>query len=173
MRDAGHPAGPAEAREVVRLALDLARLRGLPAPGRGELVEAVQTVLAHGELLGRGRVVAAAMEQVLVGDRHGRLAPGTPRSRARPRGARAARPSCGCPARTRPAQRDLRLDPLRSDLDRRREIALRRLAVCRVPYGERVRGRGVGGADALTTRWARAPGPRDGGDARGGRACAG
>ena len=43
LRAAGHPAGPAEAREAARLAIDLARLRGLPAPGRGELVEAMQT----------------------------------------------------------------------------------------------------------------------------------
>ncbi|MCZ1004624.1 DUF5682 family protein [Streptomyces mirabilis] len=80
VREAGHPSGPADAREVVRVARDLATLRGLPAAGRGELVEAVQTVLTQGQLLGRGRVVAAAMERVLVGDRQGRLAPGTPRS---------------------------------------------------------------------------------------------
>ncbi len=103
VRAAGHPAGPAEAREAVRLAVDLARLRGLPAPGRGELVEALQSVLAHGEVLGRGRVVAAAMERVMVGDRRGRLAPGTPRSGlgpavARPaRRAEAARPRRGVP----------------------------------------------------------------------------
>ncbi|NUS64772.1 MAG: VWA containing CoxE family protein, partial [Saccharothrix sp.] len=39
VRELGHPAGPGEAREALRLAVDLARLRGLPAPGRGELVE--------------------------------------------------------------------------------------------------------------------------------------
>ncbi|MFE3601033.1 DUF5682 family protein, partial [Streptomyces sp. NPDC059142] len=80
LRDAGHPSGPVDAREVVRVARDLAALRGLPAAGRGELVEAVQTVLTQGRLLGRGRAVAAAMEQVLVGARQGRTAPGTPRS---------------------------------------------------------------------------------------------
>ncbi len=67
VRAAGHPSGPAEARETYRFAVDLARLRGLPAPGRGEIVEALQTGLAHGEVLGRGRVVAAAMEKELVG----------------------------------------------------------------------------------------------------------
>ena len=55
---------------------DRRSLRGLPAPGRGEVVEALQTALTHGEVLGRGRVVAAAMETVLVGDVRGSLAPG-------------------------------------------------------------------------------------------------
>ncbi|MGW3956125.1 DUF5682 family protein, partial [Streptomyces sp. NPDC004752] len=58
LRTLGHPSGPADAREISRLAGDLARLRGLPAAGRGELVEAVQTVLAQGEPYGRGRAVA-------------------------------------------------------------------------------------------------------------------
>ncbi|WP_239116219.1 DUF5682 family protein, partial [Streptomyces sp. SID8499] len=80
LRDLGHPSGPADAREISRLAADLARLRGLPAAGRGELVEAVQTVLAQGEPYGRGRAVARAMERVLVGSRAGRPAPRAPRS---------------------------------------------------------------------------------------------
>ncbi|MEU7960737.1 vWA domain-containing protein [Micromonospora humida] len=151
IRRAGHPAGPGEARETVRLALDLARLRGLPAPGRGELVEAIQSVLAHGEVLGRGRAVAHAMEHVLVGDRRGVLAPGTPRSGLAPAvrellaGLRL--PGAGDPAR------ELRLDPLRSALDRRREVTLHRLQVCDVAYAEQVGGAGVGGVDPVTTRW--------------------
>ncbi|MEV4414478.1 DUF5682 family protein [Catellatospora sp. NPDC049609] len=152
VRAAGHPAGPAEAREAVRLATDLARLRGLPAPGRGELVEALQSVLAHGEVLGRGRVVAAAMEQVLVGDARGRLAPGTPRSGLGP----AVRELLAALRLPGPgdAVKDLRLDPLRSDLDRRREIALQRLTACAIAYAEPVAGDGgAGGVDAITTRW--------------------
>ncbi|MEU4497367.1 DUF5682 family protein [Streptomyces sp. NPDC023998] len=153
VRDAGHPSGPADAREVVRVARDLASLRGLPAAGRGELAEAAQTVLTQGRLLGRGRVVAAAMEQVLVGGRQGRLAPGTPRSGLGP----AVETLLGqlkLPGPDAPGQRDLRLDMLRSGLDRRREITLRRLAVCRVPYGEESAVAGAGDAAALTTRWA-------------------
>ncbi|WP_420882388.1 DUF5682 family protein [Streptomyces barkulensis] len=80
LRSLGHPSGPADAREITRLASDLARLRGLPAAGRGELVEAVQAVLAQGEPYGRGRAVARAMERVLVGTRGGRPAPRAPRS---------------------------------------------------------------------------------------------
>ncbi|USQ86776.1 DUF5682 family protein [Streptomyces phaeoluteigriseus] len=155
LRNLGHPSGPADAREIVRLASDLARLRGLPAAGRGELVEAVQTVLTQGEPYGRGRAVARAMERVLVGTRTGRPAPDVPRCGLAPAvEAEVAElglpgPGDGVPG----AVRDLRLDPLRSDLDRRRELLLRRLAVCGVPYGEAKEVAGAGGAEAVTSRW--------------------
>ncbi|SNT48746.1 vWA domain-containing protein [Actinacidiphila glaucinigra] len=157
LRSQGHPSGPADAREISRLAGDLARLRGLPAAGRGELVEAVQTVLAQGEPYGRGRAVARAMERVLVGTRGGRPAPGAPRSGLAPAveaelaalGLPAPGPDAAAPADAR----DLRLDPLRSDLDRRRELLLRRLTVCGVPYAEPTDVRGAAGTEGLTTRW--------------------
>ncbi|MEU6819743.1 DUF5682 family protein [Streptomyces atriruber] len=152
VRAAGHPSGPADAREVVRVARDLAALRGLPAAGRGELVESVQTVLTQGQLLGRGRVVAAAMEQVLVGDRRGRLAAGTPRSGLGP-AVEAELGELSLPTPEAPARRELRLDPYRSELDLRREVLLRRLAVCRVPYGEEGDVARIGEAAALTSRW--------------------
>lgn len=151
VRAAGHPAGPAEAREAVRFATDLARLRGLPAPGRGELVEAMQSVLAHGEVTGRSRIVATAMEHVLVGATRGTIAPGAPRSGLRPAVehliASLRLPGPGDEAR------ELRLDPLRTDLDRNRDVVLRQLATCHIPYGESIAVEGAGGADALTTRW--------------------
>ncbi|AOR37547.1 hypothetical protein BFF78_36635 [Streptomyces fodineus] len=155
LRAQGHPSGPADAREIARLAGDLARLRGLPAAGRGELVEAVQTVLAQGEPYGRGRAVARAMEEVLVGTRTGRPAPDAPRSGLAP-AVEAGLAELGLPGPADSGQgatRDLRLDPLRSELDRRRELLLRRLAVCAVPYGEPKAVVGTGGADALTSRW--------------------
>ncbi|MFE4640174.1 DUF5682 family protein [Streptomyces sp. NPDC056730] len=153
VRDAGHPSGPADAREVVRVARDLAALRGLPAAGRGELAEAAQTVLTQGRLFGRGRVVAAAMERVLVGTRQGRLAPGTPRSGLGP-AVEALLGALSLPTPAAPDRRELRLDAHRGDLDRRRELCLRRLAACRVPYGEEGEVAGVGDAAPLTTRWA-------------------
>ncbi|MFI1046612.1 DUF5682 family protein [Streptomyces griseoruber] len=155
LRGLGHPSGPADAREITRLASDLARLRGLPAAGRGELVEAVQTVLAQGEPYGRGRAVARAMERVLVGARTGRPAPGAPRSGLAP-AVEAEVTELGLPgpeSGTVTGAKDLRLDPLRSDLDRRRELLLRRLTVCGVPYGEAKEVAGAGGAEALTSRW--------------------
>ncbi|WP_449486728.1 vWA domain-containing protein [Streptomyces avidinii] len=154
LRAQDHPSGPADAREIVRLAGDLGRLRGLPAPGRGELIEAVQTVLAQGEPLGRGRAVARSLERVLVGTRSGRPAPAAPRSGLAPavEDAVAALGLPG-PADTAPAARDLRLDPLRSDLDRRRELLLRRLAVCGIPYATSTPVTGAGAGEAVTTRW--------------------
>ncbi|WP_199854744.1 vWA domain-containing protein [Streptomyces dioscori] len=155
LRSMGHPSGPAEAREISRLAGDLSRLRGLPAAGRGELVEAVQTVLTQGEPYGRGRAVARAMERVLVGKRSGRPAPGAPRSGLAPavEDELAALRLPGPDSQGGDATRELRLDPLRSDLDRRRELLLHRLTVCGVPYGEPRESVGAGGTEALTSRW--------------------
>ncbi|WP_229406233.1 DUF5682 family protein [Micromonospora sp. NBRC 110038] len=152
LRAAGHTAGTGEAAEAVRLADDLARLRGLPAPGRGEVLEAVTTVLGQGELLGRGRALARALETVLVGADRGRTAPGTPRSGLGP-AVEAALAALRLPHPDSPKAREVRLDPLRTDLDRRREVLLHRLHVCGVGYGEPVAVTGTGDGAALTTRW--------------------
>ncbi|WP_244177965.1 DUF5682 family protein, partial [Streptomyces atriruber] len=96
--------------------------------------------------------VAAAMERVLVGDRRGRLAPGTPRSGLGP-AVEAELGELSLPTPEAPARRELRLDPHRSELDLRREVLLRRLAVCRVPYGEEGDVARIGEAAALTSRW--------------------
>jgi Mg-chelatase subunit ChlD len=152
LRAAGHTAGTGEAAEALRLACDLARLRGLPAPGRGELIEAVTTVLGQGEPLGRGRALARALEAVLVGAGRGRIAPGTPRSGLGP-SVEEELTALRLPCPEEPARREVRLDPLRSPLDRRREILLQRLAVCGVGYGRPVEVSGTGDAAALSTRW--------------------
>lgn len=133
LRRSGHAAGVPDARETVRVATDLARLRDLPAPSRRELVEALQLTLAQAEPFGRGRAVAAAMQRVLIGARRGRLAPGTPRSGLGPHvenllaELRLPGPEAAYP-------REIRLDPLRSDLDKRRHIAIQRLRTLEVPY---------------------------------------
>ncbi|MEV5609833.1 DUF5682 family protein [Streptomyces sp. NPDC052225] len=153
VREQGHPSGPADAREIVRITGDLAALRGLRAPGRGELVEAVQTVLAQGEPLGRGRAVARAMEKVLVGERTGRPTPAAPRGGLGPAVERELA-ELGLPGPQQPGkEREVRLDPLRTPRDRRREILLRRLALCGVPYAQEHAVTGTGGGEALTTRW--------------------
>ncbi|MFF2026447.1 DUF5682 family protein [Streptomyces sp. NPDC058171] len=152
LRAAGHTAGTGEARETLRVAGDLARLRGLPAPGRSELLEALTVVLGQGEPLGRGRALARALEVVLVGTERGRVAPGTPRSGLGP-SVETELAALRLPGPDDPAPRELRLDPLRSALDHRREILLRRLEVCGVGYGEPVAVSGTGDAAALSTRW--------------------
>ncbi|MEU9092136.1 DUF5682 family protein [Streptomyces sp. NPDC048428] len=155
LREQSHPYGPAEGREVVRVAGDLARLRDLPAPGRGELLEAVQTVLGRGETYGTGRAVARALERVLVGARTGRPAPAAPRSGLGP-AVEAETVTLSLPGPEdahEKTPRDLRLDPARSALDRRRELLLRRLTVCGIPYGQEQGVTGAAGTEGLTTRW--------------------
>ncbi|MEV7288743.1 DUF5682 family protein [Streptomyces sp. NPDC093252] len=152
LRAAGHTAGTGEARETLRVACDLARLRGLPAPGRSEVLEALTVVMGQGEPLGRGRALARALEVVLVGTERGRVAPGTPRSGLGP-SVEAELAALRLPGPDDPAPRELRLDPLRSALDQRREILLRRLEVCGVGYGEPVAVAGTGDAAALSSRW--------------------
>jgi hypothetical protein len=152
LRAAGHTAGSGEAAETLRIACDLARLRAVPAPGRGELLEAVTTVLAQGEPLGRGRAIARALDVVMVGSGRGRTAPGTPRSGLGP-AVEAELAELRLPSPDDPASREIRLDPLRSGLDARREILLQRLLVCGAGYGEPKDVMRVGDGSALTTRW--------------------
>ncbi|MFE0800146.1 DUF5682 family protein [Streptomyces sp. NPDC058812] len=146
IRASGHAAGTGEAIETLRLACDLGTLRGLPAPGRSELLEAVTSVLGQGEPLGR------VLETVLVGTDRGHLAPGTPRSGLGP-WVEAELASLRMPGPSGPARRELRLQPLRSALDARREILLQRLKECGAGYAEPVEVSATGDGSALTTRW--------------------
>ncbi|MFE1901699.1 DUF5682 family protein, partial [Streptomyces yangpuensis] len=152
LRRAGHTAGTGEAAETLRLACDLAVLRGLPAPGRGELLEAVATVLGQGEPLGRGRALAQALEAVLVGTARGRITPHAPRSGLGP-SVEAELAELRLPCPEDPAPREVRLDPLRSALDGRREILLQRLLVCGASYGEPLTVAATGDGTALGTKW--------------------
>jgi hypothetical protein len=128
-----HVAGTPDAAEALRMALSLAEVRGLAAPGRAEILEAITTALAQGEVLGRGRVIARALERVLVGAGRGRLAPGTPRSGLLPH-VEALVAALRLPDADEREEKLVRLDPLRSDLDRRRHVLLRRLVALHVPY---------------------------------------
>ncbi len=152
VRKRGLPASVPDARAAAEVAISLAQLRGLPAPGRRELVEAVQTALSHGELLGRGRIVAKAMQAVLVGHQRGRLAPDTPRSGLGPHVA-ALLDELRLPAGAMAEPMELRLDPLRSPLDRRRHVALARLRACGIPYGTELESVAAGGLPSLTSSW--------------------
>ncbi|MGW6949332.1 DUF5682 family protein [Streptomyces xanthophaeus] len=152
LRRAGHTAGTGEAAETLRLACDLAVLRGLPAPGRGELLEAVTTVLGQGESLGRGRALARALEAVFVGTARGRVTPHAPRSGLGP-SVEAELAELRLPSPEDPAPREMRLDPLRSPLDGRREVLLQRLLVCGASYGEPLTVAATGEGAALGTKW--------------------
>ncbi|MFE5300605.1 DUF5682 family protein [Streptomyces sp. NPDC056632] len=152
MRRAGHTAGTGEAAETLRLACDLATLRGLPAPGRGELLEAVTTVLGQGEPLGRGRALARALEAVFVGTARGRISPHALRSGLGP-SVEDELAELRLPRPDDPDRRDLRLDPLRSPLDGRREVLLQRLLVIGASYGEPLAVASTGDGTALGTKW--------------------
>lgn len=154
MRGEGHVASAPDAHEATRVAFDLARLRGLPSPGRRELLEALHSALSQGELLGRGRVLARALERVMVGRRRGRLARGTPRSGLAPHvDALLEELKLPGPSESSADAVTLRLDPFRSTLDRRRHVALQRLALCGVPYGTERVGTAAGGVETLTRVW--------------------
>ncbi|MFD9416399.1 DUF5682 family protein [Streptomyces goshikiensis] len=146
LRRAGHVAGTGEAAEMLRVACDLAGLRALPAPGRGELLEAVSSVL------GRGRPQARALEAVLVGTGRGRVTPHAPRSGLGP-SVEAELAELRLPSPRDPAPREVRLDPLRSPLDARREVMLQRLLVCGASYGEQLAVAATGDGTALGTKW--------------------
>ncbi len=155
LRRAGHAAGTPDACEAVRLALDLARLRDLPSPGRLEVIEALQTTMTQGEPLGRGRAVAAAIEPVLVGTRRGMVSRSAPESGLVVH-VRSLLNELRLPGPTssgKDTPTEVRLDPLRSPLDRRREIAFQRLRRCGIPYATPIDSAGIGGDETLTRRW--------------------
>lgn len=153
LRRQGHVAGPPDAAEALRVAFALASLRGRDAPGREELLEALELALAQGEPAGRGRALAKARERVLVGQVRGRLAPGTPRS-GLALAVEALLTELRLPVGKAEAEL-VRLDPLRSPLDRRRHVTLRRLEALDVPYGTCV----DRAAETLTHAWSLAWSP--------------
>ncbi len=154
IRAQGHAAGVPDANELLRLTLDLARLRNLPGPGRKEFLEAVQSSLSQGELMGRGRVLARALQRVLVGSRRGRLPPQAPRSGLAPHLERLlAALRLPPPNQPTTAPVELRLDPVRSDLDRRRHVALERLESCGIPYATREAIASLGNTESLSSAW--------------------
>uniref|UniRef100_UPI0027958C82 DUF5682 family protein n=1 Tax=Nocardiopsis sp. CC223A TaxID=3044051 RepID=UPI0027958C82 len=140
MRTAGHVCGVPDTAAAYRLARDLAALRGLPAPGRRELIEALTTALAQGEPLGRARALARAARSELIGTRRGRPAPAAPASGLGVHvAALVARLRLPGPDDDR---RELRLDPERSPLDRDRHIALQRASAAGIAYADPVAGTG-------------------------------
>lgn len=153
MRTRGHVAGVPDALETVRVVRDLVRLRRLPAPGRRELLEAVQLTLGRGESMGRGQQLGHALEREMVGATRGRLAPQTPRSGLAPH-TESLLESLGLPGPTSDVEpKEWVLDPWRADLDRRRHVTLTRLSVCAIPYATETQTQGLGAGDAITRRW--------------------
>lgn len=154
LRRRGHVAGTPDATEIVRMARDLARIRGLPMPGRGELIESIQSCLVQGELFGRGREVARAAERILVGEQRGRVTSTVPR--------------CGLavqleelfaslklpgPETDGNQPREVKLDVFRNRRDRARAVLLRLLNAAQITYGKRIDSVELGGRENLVERW--------------------
>ncbi|MEV0645085.1 DUF5682 family protein [Phytomonospora sp. NPDC050363] len=150
LRDAGHAAGTSDAMAGVTLAQGLAALRGLAAPGRREVIEALESTLGQGDRLGRARAVAVACEAVLVGSRRGRLPESAPRggllSHVEDLFDELKLPRDG-------VVKTLKLAPHRSALDHRRNIALTRLDATGVPYGRSRELAGLADTAAVGREW--------------------
>jgi hypothetical protein len=147
LRRAGHPASVPDATEALRMAVDLASLRGRRHPGRRELLEAVESTLSQGQRLGRGRALARAMQTVFVGDLRGRVAHAAPRSGLLT-AVVATLAELSLPG-PEDADKRQRLDPMRSEVDHRRALLLVRLRVMGVRYGEQL----AGDAESLGSTW--------------------
>ncbi|GAB3425670.1 DUF5682 family protein [Flindersiella endophytica] len=148
LRKDGHVAGIPDSRAAYRIAADLAVLRGLPAPGRRELVEALRTALGQGEEFGRSRAVARAAQYALVGNRQGRLAKAAPRA-GLVQHVEALLAELRLPRRGD----EIRLDPFTSPLDRRRHVMLSRLRAARVEFARERLLEGLAGAPSLGRAW--------------------
>jgi Family of unknown function (DUF5682)/VWA domain containing CoxE-like protein len=166
LRGRGYTVSTPDATEAVRIARDLAVLRGLPAPARRELVEGVTATFVHGEATGRGRVVAGAMQRVLIGRTIGVLPIGAPRTGLAISVDEELR-SLRLPTEGGAEPLDIRLEPWRSKLDLDRLVAMRRFEALSIPYGNHRQGgsptpSGAGqtpsdpndvAVEALTSRW--------------------
>ncbi|QDV47713.1 VWA domain containing CoxE-like protein [Stieleria neptunia] len=170
LRQFGHVAGTPDAAETLRMMRDLARLRGLAVPGRGEFVESLQTCLVHGDVMGRGRAVSAAAGDVLIGDRRGVVTPNAPRcglsvsidqllgqlglpGRETAANAKPQRQRGRFQSTRSENEKELRLDVLRSPKDRARAVVLRRMVAAGIPYAQRVDTVAQGNRENLTERW--------------------
>jgi Mg-chelatase subunit ChlD len=153
LRKQGHPMNAADGAEVLRMARDLAILRGLAVPGRGELIESLQMCLTRGQLFGLGRAVAAAMQSILVGQRFGAVPAELPRCGLAPHMESLLQQLRLPGPESLGQEKRLRLDPLRSGLDRARVVVFEQLRVCQIPYASRTDEGNVGDRESLTSVW--------------------
>lgn len=132
-RKSGEPAGTGEVAEACRFAIDLARIRQLPAPGRREAIEALTTVFAQGDITGRGRGIAEAMRNVFIGERFGELPADAPVP-ALEAHTRTQLEALGLPSKERQPSVQRRVDPFKGGKDFARHLILTRLDVLNIPY---------------------------------------
>jgi hypothetical protein len=154
MRRRGHVAGTPDASEIMRMMRDLARMRGLSAPGRSELIESIQSCLVQGELHGRAREVSKASARVLIGNRQGTVSRRVPRC-GLAMSLEELLKSLNLPTQSSLGEepREVRLDVLRSPRERAKAVVLRQLNAASIPYAVRIDSVEQGQRENLAERW--------------------
>ncbi|HLZ56626.1 MAG TPA: DUF5682 family protein [Ktedonosporobacter sp.] len=137
LREQGLDASSASVIEAVRLGDSLAAMRDLPMPGLGELHEAIETVLCHGNTTPMNLI----REQLEIGEKLGQVPPTTP--------------AVPLQRDLEAKQRRLRMPPspeitrleldLRKETDRARSRLLHQLRLLTIPWGEPQHVRGKAG----------------------------
>lgn len=135
LRDEGLDASSASVIEAVRLSEALAAIRGLSMPGIGELREAIQTVLCHGEVV----PMALIRDKLEIGEAMGIVPFDTPAVPLQ-RDLEAQQRRLKLPAAPEIKQYDL---DLRTDNDRARSRLLHRMRLLGIEWGkpQQVRGK--------------------------------
>jgi hypothetical protein len=147
-RSRGHVGSTAAAYEMVRIARGLARLRRQPHPTNVELTEAARSVLGAGGSHAFDLLLATAF----VGRSVGKIAKDAPRSGLVSHVEDVAI-ELRLPQRGEPTPKELRLDVLRSDLDRKRHLALTRAEIAAVRWGEERKSQAAGRIETLQRIW--------------------
>jgi hypothetical protein len=144
LRDEGQPVSSAHVIEAVRLAEALARMRGRPLAGLGEVSEATRAVLCDGDELR----LALVNRRLVVGERLGTVPDDTP---SMPLVADLTATQRRLRMKPSPLESDLDLD-LRRDIDAERSRLLHRLRLLGVAWGAPAAEHG-GGRRGLGTFW--------------------
>ncbi|MFF7633870.1 DUF5682 family protein [Kitasatospora sp. NPDC008050] len=131
LRAQDHPVSSAHVIEAVRLAETLAAVRGRPAPGLTEALDAVRAVLCEGSDV----ALALVRERLVVGEALGRVPAATPTVPLQRDLTRLQRTLRLKPAA---AARELTLD-LRKELDTGRSRLLHRLRLLGIDWGTEIR----------------------------------
>ncbi|MBN9643189.1 DUF5682 family protein [Corynebacterium mendelii] len=135
LRKEGEPAGTGEVAEAFRFARDLAQLRGLPAPGRREILDAATTVMAQSQVTGRGRLVARAVAAAMAGDRVGDLPADCPVAELQ-KHTRGQLAALSLPSTEQQPRASKKIAPFSGPTDLKRHLILARLKALDVPYWE-------------------------------------
>jgi hypothetical protein len=147
LREKGLPAPPASIPAAVEMAESLATLRGMHQPGMDELEDAAVAVLVQGD----PQWLRAIREDLLIGDRMGKVPPGIPRTPLQEDFQRAVRAARLSRAQETIGKVELELD-LRKPTNRLAGTLLHRLRLLDLPWGRHLE-RGALAKGNFRERW--------------------